>query len=561
MEQTPPPGLLWVDAYTDRCPLSGGPLSVMEVDLVMGGLGIPPITLGLGWSAQAACHLALLEDLFEMSDEAGLPPWAATGFQIDGRAVVGAVYLTEPDVVVPWRDFASRMEAAAERAERPPPTAEEVGRLPRFDETWELAAREIDVVEVDGEFVPLHLVVVVDGGGEIRATTLFEGALQPDTLAAVVLDATTARPEAGLTAGRPARVRLADTALLDGLRSLVAKAQIRVEAGPTALADDIMETLSMVGPGGARIEVPLLDGLSDDDLQALVDASRGFFGAAPWTRLRGDRYLAARLDDGPWVYASVMGQNEEEHGLSLFEDWLSVCRFLSNVPPSGAPAHDALGEVGAVDGLTLYPLAMLHEADAARLQATGPPVFRGEYPVATRFTARAGIGPSAWPVELYTALATALPDVIARRKAATITSIKAEVETPQGRLALRYPATGTEALTGRELSVELIVEAVDSDMTPLPEGVLRVAGPAATRLPQANKAVREALPWGRLRAVEMDGHFVWDEEAYADDPAPTLDDLAGARSLRVWLGGEIHAARARRLEDDRAEVVAEVEPR
>ena len=168
MEQAPPPGLLWVDAYTDRCPLSGGTISVMEVDLTVQGLGISPITLGLGWSDLAACHVALLEDLFEMSDEAGLPPWAATGFQIDGRAVAGAVYLTEPDVVVPWSAFAERMEAAAQRAERPPPTAEEVGRLPRFDETWELAAREVDVVESDGEFVPLHLVVVVDAPVAVR---------------------------------------------------------------------------------------------------------------------------------------------------------------------------------------------------------------------------------------------------------------------------------------------------------------------------------------------------------------------------------------------------------
>lgn len=534
---------------------------MMEVDLTVQGLGISPITLGLGWSDLAACHVALLEDLFEMSDEAGLPPWAATGFQIDGRAVAGAVYLTEPDVVVPWSAFAERMEAAAQRAERPPPTAEEVGRLPRFDETWELAAREVDVVESDGEFVPLHLVVVVDGGGEIRATTLFEGALRPGTLADVVLDATTARPEAGLTAGRPARIRLADASLLSPLRPLLDEAKIRVEAGPTALANEVLETLSMVGPGGARLEVPLLSGLSDDDLQGLIDASRSFFEAAPWRRLRGDRYLAARLDDGPWVYASVMGQSEEEHGLSLFEDWLSVCRFLSNVPPPGAPANDALGETGAVDGLTLYPLAMLHEADAARLQATGPPVFRGEYPVATRFTARAGIGPSAWPVEFYTAVAAALSDVVARRKAATITSIKAEVRTPQGRVALRYPATGTEALTGNEPAVELTVEAVSSAMTPLPEGVLRVEGPAATRLPQANQAVRKGLSWGRFRAVEMDGHVVWNEEAAANDPAPILDDLAGARSLRVWLGGEIHTARARRLASDQAQVVAEVVPR
>ena len=560
MEAAPPPGLVWIDLAVDRCPFTGDRLQLVEAELDVAGLGLPPETWEFGWSEGAQCHFALLEDLFGISDEAGAPPFGAGGFRLDGEEVAAAVHLMGPGATVPWSAFAEKMAEAARRSERPTPTPTEVRRLPKMDETWELSARESDVTEIDGRFVPIWLVVVTDAGGEVRGTALRAGALTPPVLADAVFNATRARPEAGLTAGRPTRVRFADNDLgRGGLKALLKKAHVGLETGPTPDADAASEALSMIGLGGGRVDVELLAETSDDDLRALLDAARVFYQAAPWLRLRGDRYVALRLDDGPWLYANVMGQAGEQPGLALFSDWLALCRFVYAAPPLVDQGLEALEEVGPAEGLTLYPLGMLAEADAERLRALGPPVHDGGYPVAARFTP-GGAAPSGWPPEIYTALLRALPEVVAKRRAATITSVKANVDTPEGRLSLRYPAKGTEALSGREAAVELVVEPVDSNTTPLDEGqgALRIVGPAATRLPQADTAARQALRWGQIRGVEVDGRVLWYGDATADDPAPSLDDLAGARTVRVWLGAEWHPARVRRVEGGVEEVRAEV---
>ncbi|MDT7855705.1 hypothetical protein RQM47_03535 [Rubrivirga sp. S365] len=560
METAPPPGLVWIDVAVDRCPFTGDRIQVVEAELEVTGIDFPPDVWELGWSEGAQCHFALLEDLFGLSDEAGAPPYGAQGFRLDGDDVSAAVHLTGPGATVPWPVFSERLEEVARRSERPTPTPTEVRRLPKLDETWELSARETDVAEVDGRFVPIYLVVVTDAGGEVRGTALHPGALAPPVLAGVVFEATHAHPEAGLTAGRPARIRFADADLgRGGLKALLKKAHVGLETGPTPDADAASEALFMMGPGGNRLDVALLTETSDDDLSALLDAARGFYESAPWSRLRGDRYLALRLDDGPWLYANVMGQAGEQPGLALFSDWLALCRFVYAAPPLEGQGLEALDEVGPAEGLTLYPAAMLAEADAERLRALGPPVWDGGYPVAARFTP-GGAAPSGWPPEIYAALLRALPEVVAKRRAATITSIKAGIDTPEGRLTLRYPANGTEALSGQEPAVEIVVEPAASRMTPLDEGqgALRIVGPAATRLPQADAAARKALRWGHFRAVELDGRVLWYGDAYADDPAPSLDDLAGARSVRVQLGAEMHEARVRRVEGGVEEVRAEV---
>ena len=558
MELPPPPGLLWVDAYVDTCVLSGGPIDEVEVELDVDGLGLGPDLIQLGWSEEAACHYGLLEDLFDMTDEADASPWAPTGFRVDGREVAAAVHLTGPGKTVPWATFAEGIENAARQSERPPPTPAEVRRLPSLGDVWELAADEADATEVDGRWQVLYLVVVVDAGGEVRATSLQAGELSPSALADCVFRATRARPEVGLTAGRPARVRVAQgTPGASGLKRLLKPAHVQTETGPTPLADDALDSLFVSGPGGGgRIEIPFLADLSDDEIGALLRAARGFFDAAPWERLRGDRYLAFRFEDGPWAYASVMGQDEVEPGISILDDWLALCRTLYHTPD--ALARDPLAaDVDPADGVTLYPASLLHADDADRLRALGPPVSEGMYPVPARLSPTAS-GPSAWPPQALAALMEALPGEVARRRADPITSIKADVRTTHGRVTLRYPADGTEAMTGHEPSVEVVVEAVDHSMTPLDAGALRITGPASARLPQVNQAVRQALPWGRLRTVWIDGRAVWSEHALADDPAPTLDDLARAETVEVKLGAVTHRVTIRRLAEPVEEIGAEV---
>lgn len=555
------PGLVWTDIFTERCPLTGGPVADREASIEFVGLGLPAMDLVLGWSEEAQSYLATIGELVEITGVLGLAPHAVRTFKIDGREVETALCMTEEPLIVPWPVVLARME----QVERPhgPIDPAEIRRLPRLEETWEIAAREGEPIQDDrGTLRPSQMIVVVDPEGVVRAAAVESGALRPSHVVDAVYDATAAMLARDLAEGRPARVLFNDSSTASRLRRLLKKAGIALTIAPTPQADRVVEDLARHAARGGRIETPLLDGVSGADLGALLDAARIFFDAAPWTRLRGDRYIAFRLDGGPWLYANIMGQQGDEHGIALFDSWLGLCRFVSAVPAPGHEAMSALDKTGAAEGMTLYPLGVLHETDAERLTEAGDPVLDGMYPVASRFTAN-GIAPSAWPSDLYAALMRALPKVIAKRRAATITSIKADVETPQGHLTLRYPADGTEALTGREPAVEVVVEPIgradDEETwwaTPLETDTLRITGPAATRLPQADRAVRSALKWGFIRILELDGHPVWFGNSYADDPAPSLNDLVGAQSLRMYFGTEWHPASARRLPESATEIEA-----
>ena len=120
-------------------------------------------------------------------------------------------------------------------------------------------------------------------------------------------------------------------------------------------------------------------------VRAYFDAAHAFYRARPWERIDGEKYVAFRLGDGPWGYLSVLGQMGEEFGLSYFEDWLQLCRFVHNqyTPldfATGAGEAKPLVAAGALEGLTLEPLHALHPEDIGYLQRLGVKPYVTDHP-------------------------------------------------------------------------------------------------------------------------------------------------------------------------------------
>jgi len=559
MEQTPPPGLVWADALPDACLFTGEPIALRETRLELVGTGDPPEPAVLGWSEGAQCWYAPFDDLMEWSYDAEVSPADAGPFRVDGREQETFVHMSGPDKTVPWATFAAQLGDVMARHAAAPPTEAEVRALPELLETWQLAVGEAGYVDDEGgRPVPVNAVVVTDGGGQPRAVQVHEGAFDATTLAATVRTATRVLPGTALTAARPRAVLVEDEALAADLAAVLAASGIAVRPGPTPLAWEAIDDLHVLGAEGGPAAPPLIAADDDATVLAYLDAAAAFYAAAPWTRLRGNAFLAVQdLDlglDAPWLYVNVMGQEGTDPGLSVFTDWLDACSLAHAGargffgPTLGGPPVDP-----HVEGVSLLPLTALDPADADRLKALGaPPTFHGAFALPT-FIDPDGVEPPTLPLDLYTALLTAIPAAVAKRRAKVVTSITATVEAADYRLAIRYPAHGAEGLSARTGDVRLtMVGGPEHEFESLKPGErLIVEGPAATRAHVFIKAIERAFAaagrWGYVTALALDDEELWHNRAFATDPSPTLDHLAAAEAVALQMGFDVYDLHVERL--------------
>jgi hypothetical protein len=189
-----------------------------------------------------------------------------------------------------------------------------------------------------------------------------------------------------------------------------------------------------------------------------------------------------------------MGQMEESPGLSLFEGWLTVCRFVHNQRSSFVTLAEELGvaeesgslqelagfaqpgpfeAAGALEGLSLSKRELLHPADAHRLDelsidlsvqdklgqdrlgqdrsgqdrpSQDGPGGQGQYPVPHRFDVDEGALAPQFSLETYRCVMEALLIALERRRATPVTSIKTTLDIDGTPVSLRYPSDGTERL-------------------------------------------------------------------------------------------------------------------
>lgn len=547
--------LTWTEEPLDTCIEGGGPIDVKQVLLTLLGPEDVTYELELGYCRKSGRWYGLMDDLVDLVGEAGWEFGEVTGCAVNDRPVELQILLEGMDVPLPWQTFVEASARARAEMEAPPPSDEEVRALPVVPETWEMGTRAaVWVSEGDRGDMPRvgYLTIIVDGQGLVRMHHIEAGAM-PDapTMAGVVRRAAVS-PIGGERKGRPRRVRVAGEARAHALNEALGPAGVQVVAAPTPAADEALAAASehVLRSGAA----PFLNGYDEATLRAYFRAARAFYRARPWRRLDGDRYLAFSIGDGPWHYAGVMGQAETEPGISLFESWNALCRFVHNRRPALDFLYDdlsgPLGAVGTLEGMTLCPVQVLHPEDGAYLLRLGiKPLRRGAYPLPQRFSEE-GAEPIRFSLVTYRLLLEAIVSVLHERKAAQVTSITKTAEVDGVAVTLRYPADGLEAVraAGRPLpGFRLVVEGGRT------EDALRRVVPAGSRIvidaPGDAKVYDMARALRRtLKHVWMDGLgageiMLWSEVNRRKEPSPYLASLEALDAPWVELMGERYPVR------------------
>jgi tetratricopeptide (TPR) repeat protein len=331
-----------------------------------------------------------------------------------------------------------------------PPSRADISGLLEVRETWQVAHGPIAFIGAEG--APLKLAyggIVVQEDGLLRHFALSRRPFDGPALYGLVASACAA-PVAPVPACRPRTVLVQDEARALSLSLQLSGTPIAVRAGDVSKAQDVFAVMS----DELQPDTPPTF-LSEHDasrIDAFFDAAHEFFDAEPWNKVEGDTFLAFRLEDGPWHYASVIGQQGEEFGLSLFERWATVASIIED---AGVANHeDLVGGVvdgterpdgDAMESISLAPLAYLAPVDAAcYVEREIEPYFEDEYPIIIRYTSDGQDRPQL-DLAVYTALLEAVAER-ARSARIRVQAFEEAIETEAGVLHLRFPATGDASL-------------------------------------------------------------------------------------------------------------------
>jgi len=488
------------------------------------------------------------------------------GFGLEDETVTAGVNLKE--ATIPWSTFGQQI-GRMRAAEGPPPSDEEIRALDSAPTTWEIGQAPATWVEGDSGEVDLGYVAIVHGPALGRGTEIKVGAPLDGEEISGLLRRATASPLPPAEPGRPQRVRARDEAMAEALRPSLSSLGIEVEVGETPLAGEALEEITAMLLGHSA--PPVFQGKSDEETRAFLETAARFYQREPWTRTEGDRFLGIQIGEGDWFFASVMGQMEESPGLSLFDNWLTVCRFVHNQrSPFFALAEDLgfadesgflqeLADVaqagpfeaaGALEGLTLSDREELHPADARRLDelSLDPPVqgwsFQGQYPVPHRFDADEGLVAPRFSLDTYRLVIEALLIALERRRATPVTSIKTTLDIDGTAVSLRYPSDGTERSCEDPPGYRLFLRDHDEDIhspSRIPEEKrIEIEAPATALF----KDVAKALGGFHDQVYEASLYdwksCLWDDRASRRNPSPRVADLAGLEEpaeLEIEIGG------------------------
>lgn len=230
------------------------------------------------------------------------------------------------------------------------------------NERWEVGMALMPEISFDPSQPPSRalMIVVVDGRGEPRATTIG----WPDDPAALLAEAweeASERPVNGGWPGLPDRVIVPNSEVLALLRPLLGA--IPADVGSTQGLARAMEALHpLLKEGDEPLNLSALseqlpsdlvsdnfgDDVSSDDLQSFFETGVALKQRAPWQSIPSDLHLiqvsCAELDMKNWI-ACVIGQSGHHQALILFERLRDHERYRSmadepfGMLPQSMPDH------------------------------------------------------------------------------------------------------------------------------------------------------------------------------------------------------------------------------
>lgn len=529
--------LFWTMRDPPDCLLCQGTIYAEDAKLVLVGPRQAGLELELGQCEDCKSWYGYLDDLVEVAEHLGWDLDEIEAFYHGSQPLHVTVWISALYGAMSWQEFREQELLHAAADDMPRPSDEELQRLLRVAETWELGGRVADWVRSseDDALQLAHAHLVMDGHGLLRAHTLSVEQADDEMLLDLVYRAI-AHPSSGIEAARPKQLKIDDEALVEALQVPLSQLGIEVEFGPTPRVREALATV-VAAMTGEEATGPWLSQYAEGEVRSYWKAARALFDAKPWERLDGNKYLAFQRDDGDWYYCTVMGQAGEEYGLAMFEDWLQLCRMVHNAPSmleifAGEGELKQLEAAGWSEALTPVPLEMIDPEDASYLKQLGlRPLASGEYPVPYRMTPD-GQALVHFSLHTYRALAEGLAALLSRRKAKRISSIKQELEAAGSQLLLRYPADGLEAVEDAgyyRLTVggELLGGEVLRDDDFFSQGrTLTVEVPGETKLYRLartlNQHVGDSL-W--LRGFGQGEHYLWADSGTHAGPHPCVTHL------------------------------------
>lgn len=571
--------LLWRSSPTETCLHDGADLEIREATLEVGGPRPERYVVDLARCPQCGQWQGPLPLVYEIMEDFGWDAAQISGFAVEGEPTTAGLELG--GAALPWAAFGEQMQAMQEASEGPVPMGEEIRSIKQTAATWEVGQAPATWIEAEEGEATLGYVALVHGPALARATDIQAGAAFGAKEVAALVRRAAGAPHPPAKPARPRQIRVRDEALADALRPELSGLDIEVEVGQTPLVKGALEEITSMLLGHSA--PPVFAEESEEEIRAFIETATRFYEREPWVRTEGDRFLGVKVrEDGDWFFANVMGQMEESPGLSLFGDWLSVCRFVHNqrspfmalaeefglaeeLGPLGemagfAPA-DPLEAAGGLEALSLSERDLLHPLDAQRLDALSidPPVQRGpvggQYPLPIRF--EAGEGPVAprFSLEAYRLVTEALLLALERRSATPVTSIKTTLEIDGAEVSLRYPSDGTERPWAGPPGYRLLLEGHDEDLhspSRIPAGErLVIEAPATALYKDVAKALGEFHDQIyevtlRERGRAASPVCLWDDRGSRRNPSPRVGDLAKLSQpggLEVEIGGGAFALR------------------
>lgn len=405
--------------------------------------------------------------------------------------------------------------------------------LPIDPETWELAVGPLDWIE-DGHAIVLgYASVVVDRQGIVRQHSLKAGRPQGTDEVLECLYEAMLGPMPPAAPSRPMAVRMENPELASALRERLGFLGTRVERGESSEALNVLALMRQHSIQSRA--VAFFSSCSAADVLAFFESAKEFYAAEPWRYFSGRKYLAFRVGGGPWAYANIMGQSGEVYGLSVFEHWLTLCRFVSNVASFGnagarGRAPKALRTVGSLEGLSLTPLHALHPEDADYLLRLGiKPLADELYPLPHAYSADAqGALPPRLPLPAYTSLIGGISRILADHGGRTPEIVEIRYDLGGGQVELRYPARGDEDLPANPGRYRVAVARKGKPLDVHVRGNMKVNDLALemTQRPTGPPA------W----AVGQGAFCLWREDNDEDEPVPRIHHLRGLQSLWIKIG-------------------------
>lgn len=537
--------LLWLPEPVETCLHDDTLLQIREPALDLEGPTVLKYTARFAQCPECKQWYGLLPVLHDILVEADWETSEVDTFVVNGDPVTTGVYMESSPLS--WSTYCDHMTSMEEAQERPTPSAEEVRTLDQTPTTWEVGQGPATWIGEEGGDLELGYAAVVHDPTAVRSYDIHEGRpFDPEQIAALIRRAA-GTPQPPAQPGRPRLVRVQDETLAAALEPHLSDFGVEVEVDETPLVDDALTEMTDLLMGDHP--PPVFEDADEASLRTFVDTAVRFYDAEPWTRTEGDRFLGVQIEGEPWFFANVMGQMEQSPGISVFEDWLTVCRFIHNertlaghIGGDGGPVGSPIEAAGALEAISLDERDLLHPVDAHRLDRLGidPPVD-DQYPVPRRFDVEKGPVQPHLDLETYRLTMEALLIALERRRATPVTSIKTTLDIDGRSVSLRYPSDGTERPLDGPPGYRLIGGSPEEDIgTPsrIPEDTRLVIDTAASTL---FKDVGKALSAFDDRIYESSLYrgelCLWDDQGSRRNPSPRVADLVDLDDLSLEIGG------------------------